>query len=358
MHKVAKLSEKSSHCPALEDLPPPPEGKTGWPWTEQSKPLPDTAPGGQLWPRISIVTPSYNQGRFIEECIRSVLLQSYPDLEYIIIDGGSTDETISIIKKYEPWLAYWESEPDRGQSHAINKGLLKSTGRFFNWHNSDDVLIPDSLSTMASAMLKSPEAGYIHGYRILIDYKSIIQAGNESAGSNKISFSPELTTAISTLQSGYQPGCLMDKQLAVEVGMVDESLHYIMDVDILLRIALVRRPIYISFPAVCLRVHPDTKSLEWNSQRANERIYVAKKIFNRTDLPGSIKKLKRQSFATAHQFAWRCFGEARMYSSALWHLLLDIFYSPRNGWKKRLANYKLLRFGNRTRSFLTQTTSG
>jgi len=341
----------------LDVLPTPPSGKTDWPWTGQSEPLPDTTPDGQLWPKISIVTPSYNQGRFIEECIRSVLLQGYPNLEYIIIDGGSTDETIDVIKKYEPWLAYWESEPDRGQSHAINKGLLKSMGRFFNWHNSDDVLTPNSLATMASAMTKYPQAGYVHGYRVLIDYKSVIQPGNEPAKSDKVSFLPELTSAISILKSGYQPGCLMDRQLAVEVGMVDENLHYIMDIDILLRIALVRRPIYISFPAVYIRVHPDTKSLEWSSRRAKERIYIANKIFSRTDLPGSIKGLKRQSFATAHQFAWRCYGEAKMYPLALWHLLLDIFYSPRNGWGKRLENYRLLRFGNRTRSFLPQTTS-
>jgi glycosyltransferase involved in cell wall biosynthesis len=358
METIGKSVAPTSRRPYLKDLPSAPAGKIGWPWTQESARVPDRMPDGGPWPRISIVTPSYNQGRFIEECIRSVLLQGYPDLEYIIIDGGSTDETIEIIKKYEPWLAYWESEPDRGQSHAINKGLLKSTGRLFNWHNSDDVLTPNSLATMASAIIKYPQAGYVHGFRVLIDYKSVVQQGNEPARSDKVSFLPELATAVSTLQSGYQPGCLMDRQLAVEVGMVDESLHYIMDVDILLRIALVKRPVYISFPAIYIRVHPDVKSLEWNSQRAKGRVYVANKIFSRTDLPDSIKKLRGQSLATAHRFAWRCYGEARMYPPALWHLLLDIFYSPRNGWGKRLANYKLLRFGNRTRSFLPQTTSG
>ena len=118
---ICKKKKAQMRCPTLKDLPSPPFGKSGWPWTEQSKPLPDTTPDGQLWPGISIVTPTYNQGMFIEECIRSVLLQDYPDLEYIVIDGGSTDETVDIIKKYERWLAYWESKPDRGQSHAIKK---------------------------------------------------------------------------------------------------------------------------------------------------------------------------------------------------------------------------------------------
>src|SRR5215469_2917833 len=112
----------------LADLPPPPAGHTGWPWTIESMPSPPARTDGSPWPTISIVTPSYNQGQFIEETIRSVLLQGYPALEYIIIDGGSTDQSVEIIKKYEPWLTYWISESDRGQSHAINKGFKRATG--------------------------------------------------------------------------------------------------------------------------------------------------------------------------------------------------------------------------------------
>ena len=128
----------------IDQLPAPPKGKKGWPWTVQTDLPKETMPNGEPWPRISLVTPSYNQGRYIEETIRSVLLQNYPNLEYVIIDGGSTDETLAILQKYEHWLTYWASEPDHGQSHAINKGFQRCTGTILNWLCSDDILLEES----------------------------------------------------------------------------------------------------------------------------------------------------------------------------------------------------------------------
>lgn len=136
-------------CPTLSELPPPPLGKTGWPWTEQTPPLPDLMPDGAEWPRISIVTPSYNQGEFIEETIRSVLLQGYPNLEYIIIDGGSTDNSVDVIKKYSSRLTYWVSERDEGQSDALNKGFNICSGEIGAYLNSDDIFMQSAISKVA-----------------------------------------------------------------------------------------------------------------------------------------------------------------------------------------------------------------
>jgi glycosyltransferase involved in cell wall biosynthesis len=136
--------EKAS--PTLEELPDPPDGKTGWPWTEQGDPLPKTRPDGSPWPKISIVTPSYNQGQFIEETIRSVLLQGYPNLEYIVMDGGSDDNTIEILERYDPWIDRWVSKDDGGQANAINKGLSQARGKVAAYLNSDDMYLPGALN--------------------------------------------------------------------------------------------------------------------------------------------------------------------------------------------------------------------
>ena len=109
--------------------------KIGWPWSSENSVDAQVSLVDREYPKITVLTPNYNYGHYLEETIRSVLLQGYPNLEYIIIDGGSTDNSIEVIKKYESWLTYWVSEPDRGQTHAINKGLEKATGEIFNWIN-------------------------------------------------------------------------------------------------------------------------------------------------------------------------------------------------------------------------------
>ncbi len=150
-------------CPRFTKLPQPPTDKTGWPWTEETPQLSDTMPDGLPWPKISIVTPSFNQGQFIEETIRSVLLQGYPNLEYIIIDGGSTDEAVDIIKKYERWLTYWVSETDRGQSHAINKGFNISKGEITAWINSDDFYLHGAFGKISRFFSENTDVDMVFG---------------------------------------------------------------------------------------------------------------------------------------------------------------------------------------------------
>lgn len=145
----------------LRRLPCAPDGKTGWPWTEETDPA--VYAESTAWPKLTIVTPSYNQAQFLEETIRSILLQNYPNLEYIIIDGGSNDGTEQIIKKYSPWISYWQSEKDGGQGNAINQGFSIAAGKFYAWINSDDYYLKGTFHKVISTFI-SKKISFVYGY--------------------------------------------------------------------------------------------------------------------------------------------------------------------------------------------------
>ena len=250
-------------CPTLKDLPPPPPGKTGWPWTEESPQLPDTMPDGRPWPKISIVTPNYNYGRFLEETIRSVLLQGYPNLEYIIIDGGSTDNSVEIIKKYEPWLAYWVSEPDRGQSDAINKGFKKATGDILGWINSDDLYLPGALRRVALMFAKT-------GCDILSGNTVYLENGCRSVKKRPTLFS--VGKMLRTYRSpAPQPSTFWLRECWDMYGPLDVHLHYRMDWALFLCFAASDlKWVSCDEDLVLFRRHADQKTGSWRNPHFHE----------------------------------------------------------------------------------------
>ena len=214
----------------MAKLPKDPTGRTGWPWAEGCVPLPGQMEDGRQWPRISVVTPSYNQGRFLEQTIRSVLLQGYPNLEYIVVDGGSTDGSVEIIRRYEKSLAWWVSEPDRGQSHAINKGFARATGEILAWLNSDDYYLPGVLATVARAWRDSnrPAALVGRGMSVTEDGVPI-----HTSPAKELTFDAIVWWCDRCL---FQSSCFFPAQAYRAVGGVDEQLHYAMDMDLWLKL--------------------------------------------------------------------------------------------------------------------------
>ncbi len=258
------IAPSTLSSPLLSQIPAYQSGKKGWPWTEEVDP--SVYDKDIEWPRISIVTPSYNQGNYIEQTIRSVLLQNYPNLEYIIIDGGSSDQTLRIIEGYERWITYWISKEDRGQTHAINKGIEKSTGDIFNWLNSDDSYEPLALMRIAES--------FVH------HTPDVASAGERHFGENTDSIYRSGSTLRPTLEEtvfvGHidQPSTFWRMQVLRNLGGMNEDLDYLMDAELWMRYLLEfgkDKILKLDCIVAAFRLHDDSKTLRRQEAFTNER---------------------------------------------------------------------------------------
>lgn len=211
---------------------------------------------------ISVVTPSYNQAEYLERTILSVLDQGYPNLEYIVIDGGSKDGSLDIIRKYEDRLAFWISEPDRGQTEAINKGLKRATGEWLAWQNSDDLYYPGVFMDVAKAAARHSQADLIIGNMMLID-----------ALDHELREIRYVTPSYGALLA---EGMILTNQAAFwrrrvhdEIGWLDESLHYCFDYEWFLRLSKNRVGVHVNKLWGGYRLHDETKTHNM-AQRFNE----------------------------------------------------------------------------------------
>ena len=245
-------------------------------------------------PLISIVIPSFNQGKYIEDSIVSVLSQSYRNFELVIIDGGSTDESKDIIRKYESELAYWVSEKDNGQTHAIVKGLQRCKGELFNWINSDDVLEPDSLLKVANAFIANNKPGLVAGD---------VRVFGEGVGKRIFKRINHHGITARTLGFGEmcQPGMFYQTSILRDLGL-DEGKHYCMDVDLFFKFILLsvnNRVAYVDEPVAGFRLHPDSKTISQQSS-GNESAFLKERI---EILSGYAKGLKN---VTARERMKKC----------------------------------------------------
>lgn len=208
-------------------------------------------------PLISIVTPSYNQAEFLEACILSVLNQDYPNIEYIIFDGGSTDDSVEIIKKYENRLKYWRSEKDRGQSHAINKGWAMSQGELLFYLNSDDILcLPDAVSKIVNLYLANPEGSIFYGDCKIIDENGdFLKLMSAKPANTKI-----LTRKRVFADYLYQTAAFFNAKYLRKSGFLEEKLHYSMDLELVLRLSTFGEMHLINEAIACFRTHKNQKS--------------------------------------------------------------------------------------------------
>ena len=206
------------------------------------------------FPKLSIITPSFNQGQFIEETLNSVLSQRYPNLEYIVIDGGSKDDTVSVIRKYENKLAYWISEPDRGQVHAINKGLERASGDIFAFINSDDLYLPGAFQSVADYFGKNSECEWLCGDTIMFG-----DVGQQT-GLIKTNVPQSAAHCLSWAYTAPQPGMFWKREL-VQSGF-DERWQYCFDHELYVRLILDKRVCkHLEVPIAAYRLHEASKTV-------------------------------------------------------------------------------------------------
>jgi glycosyltransferase involved in cell wall biosynthesis len=277
-------------------------------------------------PLVSIVTPSFNQAPFIEQTIRSVLEQDYPNIEYIIIDGGSTDGSVDIIRRYSDRLAYWTSEPDNGQADAINKGWSRSSGRILAFLNSDDYYMPGSVRTAVAALQRNPAAQIVIGQgRWVTENGQPLQ---------KVLFKYDGDAAhhlfdVDKYDSVPQPAAFVTRAVLDSVGLLDPSFHMGLDGEFFTRVLGNFEAVVIDDVLACLRLHPGSKSVAGGIRFAADILRVADLMLAQPHAYPRFRVDPRRVMSGAHIRAARVNYVNGKPLQALRHLFIAASQSPK-----------------------------
>jgi len=305
------------------------------------------------YPLVSIITPSYNQARFLEATLQSVLWQDYPRLEYIVVDGASTDSSVEIIKRYADRLAWWVSEPDDGQADAINKGFRRATGEIVAWLNSDDLYLPDAINEAVEAFQAHPKASMVFG-----------DAVSSDAEGHLLNHLPSGNLELADLlrfEIICQPAVFMRRSVLEKVHYLDPSYHFFLDHHLWIRLAREAKIVHYERTWAVSRYHENAKNVYLANKCGEEAYRILEWAESQADLAALLRGDSRRIWAGAHKInarylldgglAWPAF---KVYSKAaltwppllasFWHRLLFASLSLVGGsflanwyyaWKKR-----------------------
>jgi glycosyltransferase involved in cell wall biosynthesis len=281
-------------------------------------------------PLVSVVTPSLNQGRFLEETMRSVLDQDYPNLEYIVVDGGSTDGSVELIRRYEDRLAWWTSEPDEGQASALNRGFAHAHGDYLTWLSSDDTYLPGAISRLVDELERNPAAVLAYGDAYTTD--------DRSERLELLTMPPPDFAAMVRRCECFvvQPASLFRRRAWEAAGPLAER-YWLFDLEFFLKASALGPGLQVREPLATYRLHADSKSIGADLRKARSYAEFGDEVLQPERLPGSLRGAARQGRSSAYLRAGDYFywgfrlGEARRY------LLKGLALYPANASRRWLA---------------------
>lgn len=276
-------------------------------------------------PLVTIVTPSYNQAEYLENTIQSVLAQKYPNLEYLVVDGGSTDGSVEIIQKYADQLSWWVSEPDQGQADAINKGLRRARGEVVAWLNSDDLYLPGAIQAAVTALQTTPELAMVFGDALTID--------PEGQPLNRLSFGDWDWHDLMRFRIICQPAVFMRRSALEQAGHLEEDFHFMLDHHLWLRVASKGGMQYIPDLWAAARHHPTAKNVALSSDFAHETYRALQWMESDPLFAAQFAADRRHILGGAHRLAGRYFLDGGEPGQALKAYSKALFYWPGYAFK-------------------------
>ncbi len=277
-------------------------------------------------PHVSIVTPSFNQSRYVEQTMRSVLEQDHPRIEYLVIDGASKDESVDIIKKYERKLAYWVSEKDSGQAEAINKGLARAKGEIVAWLNSDDYHLPGAVSAAVKVFESHPDVALIYGDMLAVD---------ENGRTTNIMKYGQLSLAdLVCFQIIGQPSVFFRRDALNKAGLLDTTFHFLLDHQLWIRIAMQGNILHVPQTWSAARYHAEAKNVAKAAQFGHEAFRILDWAKGQPGLAGTISGVERRARASAHRVDARYLLDGCQSWSALKAWMRALFIHPPTALKR------------------------